>query len=203
MQDRTKKTSFHEKELNLKAPGFELCSTTFDDVVILQRSQYNDNRGAFGKLYSEAVFKQLGININMFKETIYSISAKDVIRGMHYQEKPYGCSKLISVVKGSILDVLVNIKDHNSKEFGSAYSCILSSKNHKSLFVPNGYAHGFKSLEEGTIVVYNQSENYSQDHDRGIAYDSFGFDWELKNPILSVKDRNLEPLKLKRENESS
>lgn len=198
MQDKSEKTSFQEEEYNLKAPGFGVCSTTFDDVFILQRSQYSDNRGSFGKLYSEAIFKKLGISVDTFKETIYSISAKDVIRGMHYQGAPYGCSKLISVVKGAILDVIVNIKDCNDKEFGSTFSCILTSENNKSLFVPNGYAHGFKSLEEGTIVVYNQSENYSQEHDQGIAYNSFGFEWELKKPILSIKDRNLQPLKLKK-----
>jgi dTDP-4-dehydrorhamnose 3,5-epimerase len=177
------------------APSFQLHSTPFSDLALIQRTNYSDARGIFGKLYSSKLFDDMGVNIDEFKETIFSISAKDVIRGMHYQEEPYASSKLVSVVKGSILDVVVCIKPNRvSQEFGKIYSCYMSANNCRSLLIPPGYAHGFRSLDEETIVVYNQSAEYSPDHDKGINYLSFEFDWNILDPIVSEKDRSLPPL---------
>jgi len=177
------------------SPSFQLYSTPFSDLALIQRTNYSDTRGTFGKLYSSKLFADMGIDLDEFKETIFSISAKDVIRGMHYQDDPYASAKLVSVVKGSILDVVVCIKSsHFSPEFGKIYSCYMSANNCRSLLIPPGYAHGFRSLEEETIVVYNQSVDYSPVHDKGINYLSFGFDWNVSDPIVSEKDRSLPPL---------
>jgi len=177
------------------APSFQLYSTPFSDLALIKRTNYSDTRGTFGKLYSSKLFADMGVNMNEFKETIFSISTKDVIRGMHYQDDPYASSKLVSVVKGSIIDVVVCIKPyHVSREFGKIYSCYMSANNCRSLLIPPGYAHGFRSLDEETIVVYNQSADYSSDHDKGINYLSFGFNWNISDPIVSEKDRSLPTL---------
>lgn len=174
------------------SPTFRPCKTLFDDVVLLQRTNHEDARGSFGKLYSNKIFIEMGLVVGPFKETIYSLSSRDVIRGMHYQQAPLECSKLVSVVKGAIMDVVVCIKPSESgRDYGKSYSCLLSARNCRSLLIPPGYAHGFRSLEDETIVVYNQTEDYSKEHDKGIHYLSFGYNWDLAEPILSDKDKNL------------
>ena len=133
----------------------------------------------------------MGIPSLEFKECIFSISSKDVIRGMHYQSYPYGTAKLISCVKGSIIDVVVGIAKEN---YGQHESFEITAKNMKSLYIPDNYAHGFKALEDNTIVVYQCSELYYPENDQGIHYKSFGFDWQVAHPILSDKDKLLPPL---------
>ena len=180
---------------NTAPPGFRLLHTPFEDLILIQRNNFEDERGSFGKIYSRRVFSEIGLPMSSFKETIYSVSAKGVIRGMHYQESPCACAKLVSVVKGSIMDVVVCIDHgHKSVVFGQSYSCLLTAANNRSLYIPEGYAHGFQSLEEETIVVYNQTENYSREHDKGINYLSFGYDWNMCDPIVSQKDASLPPL---------
>jgi dTDP-4-dehydrorhamnose 3,5-epimerase len=195
MSDSASRHHLFPSSLSNSAPSFQLCATSCEDLLLIQRNNYEDVRGSFGKLYSSVLFDQIGVPMVSFNETIYSISAKDVIRGMHYQESPFSCAKLVSVVKGSIIDVVVCIDpNHKSSRFGQSYSCLLSASNSRSLFIPEGYAHGFRSLEEETIVVYNQSENYSREHDKGINYLSFGFDWNIADPIVSEKDQCLPSL---------
>ena len=179
----------------MSSPQFEIINTDLEDVFILQRTIYADERGLFGKIYNKEVFLNLSLPPVEWKELIYSKSKKDVIRGMHYQSHPFGTSKLISVVQGAILDVIVGIGGSDNREnFGKVFNVELSAANCKTLFVPDGYAHGFKTLEEDTIVVYLQSQIYSKKHDIGIHYHSFGFDWKASNPIVSNKDKLLPSL---------
>ncbi len=176
----------------MNPPSFKKLDTKLKDVVLLQRNSFYDERGVFGKLFNKETFFSLGLPKLEFKETIYSISNKNVIRGMHYQLKPHGTAKVISCLKGSILDVLVGIDKEN---FGNFESFELSSDNKRTLYIPSNYAHGFKSLEEDTIVVYNCTELYYPNLDKGINFNSFGFDWDIKKPIISKKDRFLPLLK--------
>ena len=100
----------------------------------------------------------------------------------------------MSVINGAVLDVIVCVKP-SSPHFGKSFSVILSSENNLTIYIPPGYAHGFKSLDHNTIAVYLQSQLYSAKHDAGVAWDSFGFDWELEgDPIISDKDLTLPPL---------
>jgi dTDP-4-dehydrorhamnose 3,5-epimerase len=180
----------------MAAPQFDKHETALDDVFILQRSIYTDERGSFGKIFNKDTFAQLGLQPLEFRELIYSVSSKNVIRGMHWQAYPYGTAKLISVVQGSILDVVVGIGGkHNTRNYGKTFSVELSATNNKTLLIPDGYAHGFKSLEDNTIVVYLQSQIYSCEHEKGMHYQSFGFDWRIVDPIVSDKDQALPPLK--------
>lgn len=144
-----------------------------------------DNRGCFVKPFSKTILNSHGIT-NGFKEFFYSYSNKNVIRGMHFQGGIMKTSKLIFVISGSILDVVLNISPKSS-EFGKYYVNKMIA-NKSALYVPIGYAHGFLSLENNTIVGYLQEKEYNKQYDSGILWNSFGMDWSVKDPILSTRD---------------
>ena len=106
---------------------------------------------------------------------------------MHYQKDPDQVAKIVFVSFGKILDVVLDIRP-NSKTYGEYLTFELSETNRKVLYVPEGFAHGFLSLEEGSTVHYLQSKPFSPTCDTGFAYDSFGFDWPVEKPILSQRD---------------
>lgn len=162
--------------------------TKIDGVYIINNFIAKDNRGAFIKTFNHKSYENNLINFNI-KESYYSISKKNVIRGMHFQIPPKDHEKLVYVPFGSILDVVVDLRP-NSKTYKNHISVILSDKNNKSIFIPKGIAHGYKSLENNSITVYNVATGYDPNTDDGIKYNSFGFDWQIKKPILSSRDEN-------------
>jgi len=164
----------------------KLIKTFIEGLYIFQSNIFKDNRGEFIKVYSEDLFKSFGLNIKI-QESYYSISQKNVIRGIHFQKPPYDHIKLVFVTNGSILDVVLDIR-RNSKTFGKYFSINLKANDGQILIIPKGLAHGFKSLEYNTIVHYMQTTCYAPDYDDGIKYDSFGFDWKCENPIVSKRD---------------
>ena len=170
----------------MAAPQFEKISTELEDVFILQRTIHEDNRGVLGKLFNKMQLKKIGINLT-FEECIYNISGKNVLRGMHYQKEPYSHEKLITVIQGSIKSVLVGTGNNKGKIF----SIDLSSKNMRSLLISKNYAHGFLSYEDNTIWVQNSTKVFSPEYYGGFHWNSFGFDWQIKSPIISEKDNLL------------
>lgn len=128
-----------------------------------------------------------------FKEFYYSISKKNVIRGMHFQLPPFEHVKLVYVSKGRIKDVVVDIRKQ-SLTYGKYFSIELDEQSAKYLYISKRFAHGFLSLENGSIVNYAQTSCYSKECDSGILYNSIGFDWSIKNPIISDRDMTFEKL---------
>ena len=175
------------------ANQFEKIPTTLDDVFVLKRFTHADERGIFTKTYNSKMFDELNLGESIeIRESLCSISKKNVIRGMHYQTAPYGCAKIVSVVKGEIIDVIVGVGGaSNERNKGKFFSVNLSDRNRKSLFVPNGYAHGFLVLSEEAVVVYHQTNHFDAASDTGIHFDSFGFQWPVQSPIISEKDAAL------------
>ena len=106
---------------------------------------------------------------------------------MHFQTPPHHHAKIVFCPQGAILDVIVDLRKE-SKTYGQFFAQELSAENHKAYYIPKGFAHGFKSLTDGAITYYLVSSEYSKEHDTGILYNSFGFDWELQNPIISERD---------------
>ena len=106
---------------------------------------------------------------------------------MHFQLPPFDHSKIVFCPVGAILDVMVDLRK-NSPTYRQYFAHELSAANHEALYIPEGFAHGFKSLTEGDMTYYLVSSEYSQKHDTGIRFDSIGFDWELKEPVLSARD---------------
>jgi dTDP-4-dehydrorhamnose 3,5-epimerase/CDP-3, 6-dideoxy-D-glycero-D-glycero-4-hexulose-5-epimerase len=168
----------------------KIVDTPIKGLKILEPKIFEDIRGKFIKTFNAEFFKENNLNIDI-KETYYSISHKDVIRGMHFQTPPYDHIKLVYVPYGSILDVVLDIRK-DSSTYGKSFSINLSSENGKILIIPKGLAHGFKSLEDNTNVTYMQTTIYAPNNDGGIKYDTFGFDWDCSNPKLSDRDLSFE-----------
>jgi dTDP-4-dehydrorhamnose 3,5-epimerase len=171
-------------------PQFTFIETSLDDVFIVQKTRFEDERGDFIKIFNADAFSSAGLSAG-FKESYYSYSHKNVLRGMHYQRYPFGHAKLVSVIEGEILDVCVGIGGmQNARNRGKYFSTVLSKSNNRSLYIPDGYAHGFLVLSERAIVVNHMTSVFNPEHDTGIHYDSFGFKWPIANPLISAKDRN-------------
>ncbi|MCT7489209.1 dTDP-4-dehydrorhamnose 3,5-epimerase family protein [Aliarcobacter cryaerophilus] len=170
-----------------------IIDTKIQGLKILEPKIFEDSRGKFIKTFTNDFFIENNLDINI-KETYYSISHKDVIRGMHFQTPPYEHIKLVYVPAGKIIDVVLDIRK-NSSTFREYFSCELSSENGKVLIIPKGLAHGFKSLEDNTNVTYMQTSCYVPNNDCGIRYDSFEFDWECISPKLSDRDKSFPTLK--------
>ena len=160
--------------------------TILEGVFIINNFNASDDRGLFVKTFNKNLFLELNLNFEI-KESYFSVSKKNVIRGMHFQLPPFDHEKLVFVPKGSIIDVVVDLRK-NSSTYKKYISVELSDKNKKSIFIPKGLAHGFKSLEDNTITVYNVASEYNPKADAGIFYKSFGFDWEVEEPTISQRD---------------
>lgn len=145
-----------------------------------------DNRGIFVKTFHEADFKTIGFE-NQFAESYYSQSVKNVIRGMHFQTPPYDHEKLVYVTEGKITDVIVDLRKASST-FGKYINIQLEAFSN-SVFIPKGCAHGFLTVSEMATVVYNVTTVYNPNHDTGIRWNSFGFNWIINNPIIAKRDQ--------------
>lgn len=160
--------------------------TDIDGVYIIETKKFEDLRGTFIKTFHDYTFAVNDKEITI-KESYYSTSAKDVIRGMHFQLPPKDHAKLVYVPYGEIIDVVLDLRK-SSISFGRYISLQLSGDNGKSIFIPKGCAHGFKSLKDGTVTVYSVTSEYDNLADSGIKWDSFEYDWGIKNPIVSERD---------------
>jgi|TARA_B110000438_G_scaffold287095_1_gene319026 dTDP-4-dehydrorhamnose 3,5-epimerase len=167
----------------------KLKSTNFKGLKIIQSKIYRDSRGFFKEDFKQLYFKK------KFIFGCTSRSKKNVLRGLHIQTKN-SQGKHISVLKGSIYDVVVDLRK-NSKTFGKYYSIILSDKNGKSISIPEGFAHGFIGLEKENIVYYFNTKYRSVGNEIGINWKDrdLKIKWPVKKPILSLKDKNNYTLK--------
>lgn len=166
--------------------------TDLPGVYIIEPKTYRDNRGIFRKTYHDSDFRKNGID-PVFNESFYTVSGKNVIRGMHFQVPPHDYGKLVYVADGEILDVILDLRK-NAPTFGKSIPVNLSGENAKQVYIPKGFAHGFAVLSESATVTYLQTAMHSVEHDRGIRWDSFGFDWGIDNPVLSERDVNFPAL---------
>lgn len=164
----------------------KFVDTPIGDLKVFEPRLFEDSRGKFIKTFTDDFFKAQGLDIEI-KESYYSISHKDVIRGMHFQMPPHDHAKIVYVPHGHIIDVVVDIRK-GSLTYGECFATELSERNGRVLIIPKGLAHGFRSLQDHTNVTYMQSSCYAPEHDGGIRFDSFGFDWECTAPRLSERD---------------
>ena len=163
--------------------------TDIKDLCIFEHEITSDNRGDFVKIYRSESISGLKSH-ERFRECFYTVSKKGVIRGMHFQLPPNGQDKLVTVVTGEIEDVVIDLR-RDSPTSLRIFSIAMSSSSGLSVYVPVGFAHGFKTLEERTTVLYLTSSIYHPESDSGIRYNSFGYDWKIDEPILSERDLNL------------
>ena len=172
----------------------KIISTKFSGLKVFQSKNYEDSRGLFKEVFKKKFFKN-----KKFVFGCTSTSKKNVIRGLHLQTK-FAQEKYVSVLKGSILDVVVDLRK-NSKTFGKHFKIILSDKNAKSLFIPSGFAHGFLGLKKENIIYYYCTNYRSAKHETGILWNdkNLNITWPTKNPIVSKKDKkNLKFIEFKK-----
>ena len=169
---------------NLEIPAVKLVIPNF----------YPDSRGYFLESFKESEFFANGINAKFVQDNI-SFSTKGVLRGLHFQTEPKEQAKLVSVISGEIFDVAVDIQK-NSQTFGKWVGHILSEKNHKMLYIPEGFAHGFCTLSDTANVLYKVTNEYSPKHEKGIIWNdpTVSISWPIQNPIVSEKDKSLPTL---------
>ncbi|MCB9047534.1 MAG: dTDP-4-dehydrorhamnose 3,5-epimerase family protein [Chitinophagales bacterium] len=161
-------------------------------AFVIDLPAFFDDRGSFVKTFHETTLAQHGIQFSL-KESYFSLSKKDVIRGMHFQTPPHQHAKIVFCPQGAILDVIVDLRK-SSATYGRYYAQELSGENHKAYYIPKGFAHGFKSLTDDAITYYLVSSEYSKEHDTGILYNSFGYDWEVDSPVISERDMSFPAL---------
>ena len=162
----------------------KIIKTKFKDLIVVNSKNFYDNRGYFREILIEKLIKK------KFIFNVVSKSKKNVLRGLHMQKKnPQG--KYISVIKGSILDVVVDCRK-NSKTFGKHYKIIISEKNAKSIYVPPGFIHGFVGLKKENLVLYSCTNYRDKNSEFGVIWNDkdLKINWGVKKPILSSKDRN-------------
>ena len=147
--------------------------------------QFSDIRGVFVKTYLASALAKFGITFEL-REEFYSVSSKNVIRGMHFHLPPHDHEKIVYCPAGEALDVLLDLRV--GPHFGKARTVILAPEEPSIIFIPKGVAHGFKALQDDTLMIYKTSAEYTPSHDCGIRFDTFGFNWECDNPILSGRD---------------
>lgn len=149
---------------------------------------HTDARGSFVKTYAKSVFTAQGLAFDSVEE-YYSVSKRHVVRGMHFQLPTHAHAKLVYCAVGSVRDVLLDLRKGPS--YGSVAQTILSAAEPAVLLIPEGIAHGFVSLEDGSLMVYKTSTEYAPHADAGIRWDSFGHEWQLtESPILSERDQH-------------
>lgn len=159
------------------------------DLKYINKKAYFDERGGFVKIYEKDFFAKEEIIFDIY-ELYYSISNKNVVRGMHLQLPPYEHSKIVFCQQGSIVDVFIDLRK-DSASYGIHESVRLNGQTKFFVYLPPGVAHGFLSLEDNSILGYLTSSSYKEEYDTGIKWDSFGFDWGLRNPIVSKRDNSL------------
>ncbi len=158
------------------------------ELLVIKPKVLRDERGCFFETYNVSDFQKIGISED-FKQDNQSLSGKGVLRGLHFQNPPFEQGKLVRVVKGSVLDVVVDIRK-GSGSYGKHFKIELSEQNNLILWIPSGFAHGFLSLEENTIFMYKCTEVYNKESEETLLWNDkeLGIDWGIDNPIVSVKD---------------
>jgi dTDP-4-dehydrorhamnose 3,5-epimerase len=164
--------------------------TSIADLFILTPCVFSDERGYFFEAYNELKLEALGINITFVQDN-QSFSQKGTLRGLHYQNPPFGQTKLVRVLQGEIIDVAVDIRK-DSPTYGQHFAVRLSAENQKQLLIPHGFAHGFSVISDIAVVLYKCDQFYNKESEGGIRFDdpALNIDWgmDLKDAIVSEKD---------------
>jgi dTDP-4-dehydrorhamnose 3,5-epimerase len=170
----------------------QIIDTAIPDVKILVPRRYKDARGYFAETYNQKTLREIGVDAKFVQDNQSMSAESGVVRGLHYQIAPMAQVKLVRVLRGSILDVALDIR-RGSPTFGRHVSVRLDADDGKQVLIPLGFAHGFATLEVNTEVFYKVSNYYSPTHERGIRWNdaAIGIDWgiEEKAAILSERDR--------------
>lgn len=159
-----------------------------EGLALIHPAVFEDERGYFFESYRKAAFHEAGITDD-FVQANQSLSQKGVLRGLHFQIPPHAQSKLVSVIRGAVLDVAVDIRA-GSPTYGNSYAIELNERNKTLFYIPVGFAHGFLTLEDNTVFSYRCGNYYNKASEQGIMWNDpeLSIDWGISNPVLSEKD---------------
>lgn len=163
--------------------------TKLKDAYIIELEKHEDERGFFARAYCVNEFHEKGIEFPVVQANVSYNRYKYTLRGMHYQEQPYGEAKLVRCTRGAIFDAIIDVRP-DSSTYMEWLGVELTDENYRMLFVPEGFAHGFITLEDDTQVTYQVSEFYTPGAERGIRWndEAFNIDWPAEPDIISEKD---------------
>lgn len=172
----------------------QVIDTLIADVKLIRPVRHEDHRGFFSEVFSERVLRAAGIEVAMVQDNHSLSRRRGTVRGLHFQVPPHAQAKLVRVVRGAILDVAVDLRD-GSPSFGRHVAAVLDAGSGCQIFIPEGFAHGFCTLEPDTEIVYKVSAYYAPSHDRGVRWNdpALGIDWPdfADEALMSARDRAL------------
>lgn len=175
----------------------KFMETKLEGAYIIEPERLEDERGFFARTFCQKEFEANGLNTRLVQCSTSYNKRKGTLRGMHYQVAPMAEAKLVRCTRGAIYDVIIDLRQE-SPTYSKWAAVELTADNRLMLYIPEGFAHGFQTLEDDTEVFYQMSEFFSPEYARGMRWDdpAFGIEWPISNPILSEKDRTYKGFKL-------
>jgi len=166
----------------------EIIKPHIEGLLVLNPRIYEDDRGYFFESWSKELFSEYGLDLDFIQDN-QSLSRKGVLRGLHFQNPPFAQGKLVRVIKGSVLDVVVDIRKESST-YGQHFSIVLNEENKSIFWIPPGFAHGFISLKNDTIFSYKCTGVYNSDYEESLLWSDKDLDinWGVLSPFVSDKD---------------
>ncbi len=165
--------------------------TRLKGSFLVELEKHEDERGFFARSWCRAEFEAHNLNPAIVQCNVSFNRLKGTLRGMHYQAAPFEEAKLVRCTAGALHDVIIDLR-RDSATYKQHVGEVLSAANYRMLYVPEGFAHGFQTLEDNTEVFYQMSQFYSPEHARGVRYNdpAFGIEWMLGEPVIGERDRN-------------
>lgn len=165
--------------------------TTIQGAYLVDIKRITDDRGFFGRAFCRKEMKELGLNDVIAQTNLSSNPKKGTLRGLHYQDLPARESKLVRCTRGSLFDVVVDLRKE-SATYCKWFGAVLTADSFQMMYVPEGCAHGFLTLEDNTDIMYEVSEYYTPETEKGILWNDpfFGIEWPLQPVVISEKDKN-------------
>ena len=166
----------------------EVIKTPMEGLLVIKPKIFRDDRGYFFESWSERSFSECGLDLNFVQDN-QSLSSKGVLRGLHFQNPPFVQGKLVRVIKGAVIDVVVDIRKESST-YGQYFSIELNEENKTIFWIPPGFAHGFITLEDDTVFTYKCTGVYNSASEEALLWsdNDLNIDWGVINPLVSDKD---------------
>lgn len=190
--DIIQKTEVHERK---RKNNMEITESYLKGLFVIKPKVFEDARGYFFESYNNSVFEKAGLHLNFVQDN-QSLSQKGVLRGLHFQNPPHAQGKLVRVIKGAVYDVAVDIRK-NSPTYGKYFGLELTEQNKWMMYIPEGFAHGFLTLEDNTIFSYKCTNYYNKPSEGCLLWNdpAIGINWNVNEPLLSDKDKEGQLLK--------
>ena len=165
--------------------------TRLKGAFVLELEKREDARGFFARSWCREEFEAHGLNPTIAQCNVSFNHVKGTLRGMHYQAAPFGEAKLVRCTAGALYDVIIDLR-RGSATYKQHVGELLSAGNYKMLYVPEGFAHGFQTLEDNTEIFYQMSQFHSPEHARGVRYNdpAFAIEWRMGEPVIADRDRS-------------